>query len=66
MIRLDPALHKYLLMQVHDELVFELPDAEADEAVPVIEAAMTGDFRGVPVICDKAGPGRSWGEISAK
>ena len=64
MIRLDPALYKYLLMQVHDELVFELPDAEADEAVPVIEAAMTGDFRGVPVICDKAGPGRTWGEIS--
>jgi DNA polymerase I-like protein with 3'-5' exonuclease and polymerase domains len=58
-------------MQVHDELVFELPDAEADEAVPVIEAAMTWEWcpphgsRAVPIICDKAGPGRTWGEISS-
>jgi len=27
---------------------------------------MTGSFRGVPILCEQAGPGRNWGEISAK
>jgi len=66
MLRLDPALYRYLLLQVHDELIFELPDADAGEAVPAIRAAMTGSFRGVPILCEQAGPGRNWGEISAK
>jgi DNA polymerase-1 len=66
MLRLDPALYQYLLMQVHDELIFELPDNEADEAVHAIRGAMEGEFRGVPILVDQAGPGRSWGEISAK
>jgi DNA polymerase-1 len=66
MLRLDPALYEYLLLQVHDELIFELPDDEADEAVPAIRAAMEGEFRGVPILVDQAGPGHSWGSISAK
>ncbi len=45
MIRMEPALAKkklsaQMLLQVHDELVFEVPDAEVDRSLPVIKAVM--------------------------
>jgi DNA polymerase-1 len=45
MIRMEGALAKHklaaqMLLQVHDELVFEVPDAEAEKSLPVIEAVM--------------------------
>ncbi len=45
MIRMDAALAKHklaaqMLLQVHDELVFEVPDAEVKQTLPVIAAVM--------------------------
>ena len=45
MIRMDAALAEAklsarMLLQVHDELVFEVPDEEVDDAIPVIRRVM--------------------------
>ncbi len=46
MIRIDPALETAglkdtrMLLQVHDELIFEAPEAEVEAAIPVIKAVM--------------------------
>ena len=45
MIRMEDALAKkklaaQMLLQVHDELVFEVPDAEVERSLPVIKAVM--------------------------
>jgi DNA polymerase-1 len=46
MIRIDPALEKAglastrMLLQVHDELIFEAPEGEVDAAIPVIRQVM--------------------------
>jgi DNA polymerase-1 len=47
MIRMDEALEAAklrakMLLQVHDELVFEVPDEEVDETIPVIRHVMEG------------------------
>jgi DNA polymerase-1 len=49
-----------MLLQVHDELVFELPEEEVAETAPRIAAAMTGvaSLR-VPLVVDW-GAGRTW------
>jgi DNA polymerase-1 len=36
----DAGLSTRMLLQVHDELVFEAPDAEADRAIAVIKRVM--------------------------
>ena len=47
MARMIPALRDagldraHMLLQVHDELVFELPEGDVDKARPVIERVMT-------------------------
>ncbi|MFO1149825.1 MAG: DNA polymerase I [Alsobacter sp.] len=45
MVRMEPALAKAglrarMLLQVHDELVFEVPDAEVDATLPVVKDVM--------------------------
>ena len=45
MIRMDEALEKAglaarMLLQVHDELVFEVPDAEVEATLPVVRKVM--------------------------
>jgi DNA polymerase-1 len=45
MVRMDEALEKAglaarMLLQVHDELVFEVPDAEVEETLPVVRKVM--------------------------
>ncbi|MDI4666566.1 DNA polymerase I [Xanthobacter autotrophicus] len=47
MIRMEPALVEAklsarMLLQVHDELVFEVPQAEAEATIPVVREAMEG------------------------
>jgi DNA polymerase-1 len=46
MIRVEPALRKArlnarMLLQVHDELVFEVPEAEVERTLPVVTKVMT-------------------------
>ncbi len=70
MVRMMPALsqaglgHVRMLLQVHDELVFELPEADAEAARPVIEATMAEAAQpavtlDVPLGID-IGTGASW------
>ena len=45
MIRMEPALREAkveaaMLLQVHDELVFEVPEADVESAIPVIQRVM--------------------------
>ena len=47
MIRMPAALTKAeldakLLLQVHDELIFEVPEAQADETISVVTKIMEG------------------------
>lgn len=59
----------HLLLQVHDELVYEIRDSKMDELVPRIKELMESvlpekNARGVPVIVEvKAGP--NWGEMQS-
>jgi DNA polymerase-1 len=71
MARMQPALteaglgHVRMLLQVHDELVFELPEGDAEAAAPVIqrvmaEAAQPAVHLDVPLGVE-IGVGASWG-----
>jgi DNA polymerase I len=71
MVRMGPALieaglpHVKMLLQVHDELVFELPEADVAAASKVIEAVMVGAAEplaklSVPLGVE-IGTGISWG-----
>ena len=71
MARMGPALaeaglrHVRMLLQVHDELVFELPEGDVAAATPVIEQVMAGAALpavtlDVPLGID-IGTGASWG-----
>ncbi|WP_298189624.1 DNA polymerase I [Novosphingobium sp.] len=71
MARMNPALaaaglgRVRMLLQVHDELVFELPEADVAAAKPVIEAVMAGAaepaIRLTVPLGVEIGTGPSWG-----
>lgn len=72
MARMMPALaaenlgHVHMLLQVHDELVFELPEGDVEKASPVIERVMAEAAEpavklDVPLGVD-IGTGKSWDE----
>jgi len=71
MIRIAPALAERglkarMLLQVHDELVFEVPDAEIEETSAVARAIMEKAHEpartlSVPLTCE-AGVGMNWAE----
>jgi DNA polymerase-1 len=72
MVRMGPALadaglgHVRMLLQVHDELVFELPEGDVAAAKPVIEKVMADAATphvelSVPLGIE-IGTGRSWGD----
>jgi DNA polymerase I len=56
MVRLHKVLHKYqarLLLQVHDELVFEVPPQEWEELQPQIKSVMQDAVQlSVPLVVD--------------
>ncbi len=67
MIALDPALVKAelkakVLLQVHDELVLEVPDAELDATISVLRTVMENAATlDVPLVVD-VGTGANWDE----
>lgn len=71
MIKLPPRLSEQglrakMLLQVHDELIFELPEAEVETTVPLIkeimeQAALPAVDISVPLIVE-AGIGDNWGD----
>lgn len=54
---------EYMLLPVHDELIFEVPDEHVRDAVKVIEEGMTRDDLAVPVKAAAAVVSR-WGDKS--
>jgi DNA polymerase-1 len=58
----DAKLSALMLLQVHDELIFELPTAEVDATKAVVKRIMEGAVTlDVPVVVD-AGVGDSWAQ----
>jgi DNA polymerase I len=54
--------HAQMLLQVHDELLFEAPEAEAEQAAALVRAVMEGAASfSVPLVAE-AGIGSNWGE----
>jgi DNA polymerase-1 len=51
-----------MLLQVHDELLFEVPEAEAEDAARIVRGVMEGAAHlGVPLVAE-AGTGDNWEE----
>ena len=67
MIRLPKALNTAglsakMLLQVHDELIFEVPDKEVDDTTALVKQVMEGATHlDVPLVVD-AGAGANWAE----
>ncbi|MBT6139575.1 MAG: DNA polymerase I, partial [Rhodospirillaceae bacterium] len=71
MVRVPPALSAAglaarMLLQVHDELIFELPEAELEETTALVRQVMEAAAEpavqiSVPLVAD-AGSGGSWAE----
>jgi DNA polymerase-1 len=71
MIRMEPALSDAglsakMLLQVHDELIFEVPESEVEKTIPVVKqtmenAAMPAIFMAVPLAVD-ANAADNWDE----
>ncbi len=69
MLRVSAALtaagwRSRLVLQIHDELVFESPDDELDELLPLVRAKMCGAFEMDPPLDVSIGVGDTW--LSAK
>lgn len=64
MIKLDTQLKSYktkMILQVHDELVFETPDTEVEEIYPIIKNTMETAFKlDVPIVVESK-IGNNWG-----
>jgi DNA polymerase I len=57
-------LHGRMLLQVHDELVFEVPESETSHTIPLVKRIMQEALPlRVPVKAD-AKVGRNWGEMT--
>ncbi len=71
MIRMPAALAAQdldarMLLQVHDELLFEVPEAQLDQTAATVRSVMEGAASpalelAVPLVAD-VGHGRSWAE----
>jgi len=56
----DQSLAARLVLQIHDELVFEAPDAELDTVLPLVREAMCGAFEMDPPLDISIGVGDTW------
>lgn len=58
-------LEQYMVVPVHDELVFSVPRADAAELAPIIQESMTTHFPGwdVPLTSGISGIGSTWGDL---
>lgn len=62
LVDIDKAgLGDYVLLPVHDEIVGQAPEADAEEIVREIGRLMESDFMGVPIESDPEVYGLSWG-----
>jgi DNA polymerase-1 len=55
-------LHSFMILQIHDELVFEAPDQELDQLKNIVKTAMEGIFKlKVPLVVNIS-IGKNWEE----
>ena len=59
----DHKLETRLLLQVHDELIFEAPESEADRAAGVIRKAMEGAVELEAPLRVSVETGKAWGDL---
>lgn len=59
----EEKLSAKLLLQVHDELIFECPESEAERAIEVIRSEMEGAFKLNVPLRVSIESGKSWGEF---
>jgi DNA polymerase-1 len=58
----DAKLNARMLLQVHDELIFEVAEAELEQTAKVVKQTMEAAARlSVPLVCD-TGWGPNWDE----
>ena len=58
----DAGLGDYLLLPIHDEVIGEAPEGEAQEVIDSIQEVMRGNgFQGLPLDTDGEVVGTSWG-----
>lgn len=62
----DAGWADHLLLPVHDEVVAQAPESEAEEVAREIGKRMAMDFMGVPLDTDPETGGRSWGSLYMK
>jgi DNA polymerase-1 len=67
MIDIDKQIPGTLLLQVHDELVLEVPDTRVGELAPIVQRLMEGVLtvaqqKGVPITVEGK-VGKNWGEM---
>jgi DNA polymerase-1 len=65
MVKIDEYLAKNhsqakLVLQIHDELLFEVPDAEMKGLVPALSSIMTGCVKLPVKLTVEAGIGKTW------
>lgn len=66
MFRLEDAgLSEYMLLPIHDEVLFQVPADRADEFVKRIVEAMETEFLGVPITAEAKVLGERWVEKTA-
>jgi DNA polymerase-1 len=56
----ESELETKLILQIHDELLFEGPQAEMDDAAKLVEREMCGAFELDPPLAVEAGVGADW------
>ena len=56
----DRAVRPYLRAVVHDEIVLSVPADSVEEWAEALRAAMTWEWRGVPILCDVSKPAFRW------
>lgn len=58
----DKGLQAKMLLQIHDELIFEVPDAEVDQTIQLVKPIMESSAElKVPLLVD-TGVGQTWAE----
>ena len=65
MLKLDPDLKQYLILQIHDELLFEVPLALVEAVSSKIKQAMQNIIKlSVPLVVDVSA-GKNWYEAKS-
>jgi len=57
----DAGMGDYLLLPIHDELIAQAPEAEAEDVIHEIGRLMDSTFYTIPIVSDPEVYGRSWG-----